>query len=137
MSRSVKGVSVDENRVASADVSEWLRPQDAPPPRGVKLLLRTTGDVAVIGTWSDVGAFTHWSPLPRLRRDPPPIATGYFGWALGTVRMTFLVEEYDDQRVMLRLKRGADVIAEVLYFHAEDAVADGADWLLTGVVPTS
>ena len=60
---------MDENRVATAYASEWLSPQEAQPPRGLKLLLRTEGGVAVIGLWNENGGFTHWAHLPKLRRE--------------------------------------------------------------------
>lgn len=43
----------------------WRNPALDAPPRGCKLLLLTTGGVAVIGLWSDDGGFVAWSPLPK------------------------------------------------------------------------
>jgi hypothetical protein len=60
---------VSENRVmpaASGDVY-WRDPDEHPPPRGVKLLLLTSGGVACFGEWSRASNFVAWSPLPKKR----------------------------------------------------------------------
>jgi hypothetical protein len=46
----------------------WRDPADEPPPRGVKLLILTSGGVAAIGDWVDDSNFVAWSPLPRKRK---------------------------------------------------------------------
>lgn len=38
---------------------------EASPPGGAKVLLLTTGGIAVFGTWSNDGRYQAWSPLPR------------------------------------------------------------------------
>ena len=43
----------------------WRKPEDERPPRGVKLLILTSGGVAVIGDWVDDSNFVAWSPLPK------------------------------------------------------------------------
>lgn len=60
---------MSENRnlpAASGDVY-WRDPSVEKPPRGVKLLILTSGGVAVFGEWTDGSNYTHWSPLPRKR----------------------------------------------------------------------
>lgn len=44
--------------------------EELPPSTGAKMLLRTIGDVAVIGCWYGAlgEAFTAWSPLPKSGR---------------------------------------------------------------------
>ena len=60
---------MSENRVmpaASGDV--WFRcPLAFQPPRGVKLLMLTSGGVAVQGDWMDGSNYVAWSPLPPKR----------------------------------------------------------------------
>lgn len=60
---------MSENRVVQAHSGEvyWRSPQDEPPPRGVKLLILTSGGVAVFGEWMTGSNFVAWSPLPRKR----------------------------------------------------------------------
>lgn len=60
---------MSENRVmpaASGDVY-WRDPEEHPPPRGVKLLILTSGGVACFGEWSRASNFVAWSPLPKKR----------------------------------------------------------------------
>ena len=45
----------------------WREPETEPPPRGVKLLILTSGNVAVFGDWMDDSNFVAWSPLPKRR----------------------------------------------------------------------
>lgn len=60
-----------ENNVMPAASGQvyWREPKDEPPPRGVKLLILTSGGVAVFGDWMDDSNFVAWSPLPRKRHD--------------------------------------------------------------------
>lgn len=57
----------NENKVMPALGGEarWRDPVKEPPPRGVKLLLRTSGGVAVIGDWRDDSNLVKWAPLPK------------------------------------------------------------------------
>ncbi len=59
-----------ENRNMSAASGEvyWRDPGEEPPPRGVKLLILTSGGVAVFGEWMTDSNFVAWSPLPRKRK---------------------------------------------------------------------
>ena len=57
-------------RAASGDVY-WRDPVAEVPPRGVKLLVLTSGGVAVIGDWTGDSNFVAWSPLPRKRVSKP------------------------------------------------------------------
>jgi len=58
---------MSENTFMPAKSGEayWRDPEKERPPRGVKLLLLTTGGVAVIGDWTDESNFVAWSPLPK------------------------------------------------------------------------
>lgn len=58
---------MSENKVLPAASGEvrYKDPAVEPPPRGVKLLILTSGGVAVFGEWSDKSNYTHWSPLPK------------------------------------------------------------------------
>lgn len=47
----------------------WRSPVTDPPPRGVKLLLLTSGGVACLGDWRDDSNLVAWSPLPRIRTE--------------------------------------------------------------------
>lgn len=47
----------------------WRDPADEPPPLGRKLLILTSGGVAVIGDWMNDSNFVAWSPLPRRRKE--------------------------------------------------------------------
>lgn len=47
----------------------WRDPEQEPPPRGSKLLVLTSGGVAVMGDWMDDSNFVAWSPLPRKRKN--------------------------------------------------------------------
>ncbi len=62
---------ISENKLmlaASGDVY-WRDPADETPPRGVKLLVLTSGGVAVISDWTEDSNFVAWSPLPRKRKQ--------------------------------------------------------------------
>ena len=54
-----------ENAVMPAATGEVFWRYEEPAPRGVKLLLLTSGGVAVIGEWSTNSNLVAWSPLPR------------------------------------------------------------------------
>ena len=41
---------------------------DHPPPRGVKLLLHTTGNSCTQGQWMDDSNLDGWLPLPKWRK---------------------------------------------------------------------
>jgi hypothetical protein len=60
-------MSENRNMPAASGVVYWREPQDEPPPRGVKLLILTSGGVAVFGDWMDDSNFVAWSPLPKRR----------------------------------------------------------------------
>lgn len=47
----------------------WRYPEWEPPPRGVKMLLLTSGGVACIGDWRDDSNLVAWSPLPKVYTD--------------------------------------------------------------------
>jgi arylamine N-acetyltransferase len=61
---------MSENRNMDAVSGEvyWRDPEDQPPPRGVKLLILTSGGVAVFGDWMTDSNFVAWSPLPKKRQ---------------------------------------------------------------------
>lgn len=58
---------MNENRNLPAASGEvyWRDPEDDPPPRGAKLLILTSGGVAVFGEWTNQSNFVAWSPLPK------------------------------------------------------------------------
>ena len=60
---------MNENKVMPAASGEvyWRDPEQEPPPRGRKLLILTSGGVAVFGDWMDDSNFVAWSPLPKKR----------------------------------------------------------------------
>lgn len=60
---------MNENRVmpAASGVVYWRDPGEDAPPRGVKLLLLTSGGVACFGEWRNDSNYVAWSPLPRKR----------------------------------------------------------------------
>lgn len=62
---------MSENHVmpAASGTVYWRCPVEHPPPRGVKLLLLTSGGVACLGGWSRDTNYVAWSPLPKVRRD--------------------------------------------------------------------
>lgn len=69
---------MSENRVLPAASGEvyYRDPDTDPPPMGVKLLVLTSGGVAIISDWRQDTNFVQWSPLPRKRlpallRSPP------------------------------------------------------------------
>ncbi len=66
-----------ENHVMKAFAGDvyFRTPQEEPPPRGVKLLILTSGGVCVIGDWRDDGGFWAWSPLPKKRRRGQDVQT--------------------------------------------------------------
>lgn len=59
-----------EKSVAVAEGFYWT-PVDDDTPHGVKVQLLTIGGVAIYGQYTELhkGAYTHWAPLPRRRRD--------------------------------------------------------------------
>jgi hypothetical protein len=58
-------MSDSANMPAKTGEAYWRKPEDERPPRGVKLLILTSGGVAVIGDWRDNAGFVAWSPLPK------------------------------------------------------------------------
>jgi hypothetical protein len=50
---------------AVAGTVYWRDPVVEPPPRGVKLLVLTSGGVTVIGDWVTNSNFVAWSPMPK------------------------------------------------------------------------
>ena len=53
------------NMPAAAGQVYFRDPASDPPPRGVKLLILTTGGVTVVGDWSDKSNYAAWSPMPK------------------------------------------------------------------------
>lgn len=49
---------------ALSGMTRFLLPDESPPPRGVKLLLLTSGNVAVVGDWRTDSNLIAWHPLP-------------------------------------------------------------------------
>jgi len=72
-------------RVATARVSEWLDPEDEPPPKGTKLMLLTKYGIAVFGHWMDGMDLVAWSPMPKVTsqkiRDRMDLS-----WGTGTTK---------------------------------------------------
>jgi hypothetical protein len=62
-------VSENVNMPAAAGQVYWRYPEYQPPPRGVKLLLLTSGGVACLGDWREDSNLVAWSPLPRIKTD--------------------------------------------------------------------
>lgn len=62
-------MSENRNMTAASGEVYWRDPTDEPPPRGVKLLILTSGGVAVMGDWVTDSNFVAWSPLPRKRKN--------------------------------------------------------------------
>ena len=62
-------MSENPNMPAVSGEVYWRDPEHEPPPRGSKLLVLTSGGVAVIGDWVDDSNFVAWSPLPRKRKN--------------------------------------------------------------------
>lgn len=60
-------MSENRNMDAASGQVYWREPKDEPPPRGVKLLLLTSGGVACFGDWMEDSNFVAWSPLPKKR----------------------------------------------------------------------
>jgi hypothetical protein len=62
---------MSENRVmpARSGTVYWREPKDEPPPKGVKLLILTSGGVTVIGDWMSDSNFVAWSPMPKRKKD--------------------------------------------------------------------
>ena len=58
------------NMPAAAGTVYWRDPAIDAPPRGVKLLILTTGEVTVIGDWSEKSNYRAWSPMPKKRKQP-------------------------------------------------------------------
>jgi len=58
---------MSENRIMPAATGDatYRDPIADPPPRGVKLLLLTSGGVAVLGDWRDDSNLVAWAPLPK------------------------------------------------------------------------
>ena len=61
-------MSENTNMGAASGEVYWRDPEQEPPPRGSKLLILTSGGVAVIGDWIDDSNFVAWSPLPKKPR---------------------------------------------------------------------
>jgi len=60
-------MSENRNMPAASGEVYWRDPEQEPPPRGRKLLILTSGGVAVFGDWMDDSNFVAWSPLPKKR----------------------------------------------------------------------
>ncbi|MEN9806183.1 MAG: hypothetical protein RL756_691 [Pseudomonadota bacterium] len=58
---------------AASGPTGYRWPDEHPPPRGTKLLIYTSGGVAIISDWSDNSNHVAWSPLPAkpVRRGEP------------------------------------------------------------------
>jgi hypothetical protein len=58
---------------SSPETDRFLWPDECPPPRGVKLLIYTSGGVSIVSDWSDESNHIAWRPLPRkpVRRGEP------------------------------------------------------------------
>lgn len=63
-------MSENRNMPAASGQVYWREPAVEPPPRGSKLLILTSGGVAIFGEWMDDSNFTAWSPLPKKRQTP-------------------------------------------------------------------
>lgn len=50
---------------AAAGTVYWRDPAIDAPPQGSKLLLLTSGGVAVVGQWMSDSNMVAWSPLPK------------------------------------------------------------------------
>ena len=70
------GRQVSENvvlpAVAGTDVG-WRNPAVEPPPLGVRMLLFTSGGVAVTGSWESDSNLVAWAPYPK---RPPGLTQG-------------------------------------------------------------
>lgn len=58
-------MSDSQNMPAVAGTVYFRDPAEQPPPRGVKLLLLTSGGVTVIGDWTTDSNLVAWSPMPK------------------------------------------------------------------------
>jgi hypothetical protein len=58
---------------SSPETDRFLWPDEYVPPRGVKLLIYTSGGVSIVSDWSDESNHIAWRPLPRKpqRRGEP------------------------------------------------------------------
>jgi hypothetical protein len=67
-------MKADKDYVAAPPGEVYWR-REVCPHRGKRVLLRTIGDVAIIGHWyGDLGQYlTAWSPLPKDGMPPPDI----------------------------------------------------------------
>ena len=56
-----------ENKLmpAMSGVTRFRFADEVPPPRGVKLLIYTTGGVSIVSDWSDESNHLAWAPLPH------------------------------------------------------------------------
>jgi hypothetical protein len=61
-------MSENKNMPAASGEVYWRDPATEIPPRGSKLLILTSGGVAVVGDWIDDSNFVAWSPLPKRPR---------------------------------------------------------------------
>lgn len=77
---------MSENTFMSAASGEvyWRDPGSEPPPRGVKMLILTSGGVAIIGDWNDDSNFVAWSPLPKKRQHRPDARHAWPSGAAGS-----------------------------------------------------
>lgn len=49
----------------------WIPIAEQQPPLGTKvLLINSAAGVALLGAYQRDSFWTHWSPLPRFRKDP-------------------------------------------------------------------
>jgi hypothetical protein len=63
-----------ENRLMPAASGEcyWRDPKAERPPLAVKMLLLTSGGVAILGSWSWNSNLVAWAPLPRRHQAGVP-----------------------------------------------------------------
>lgn len=74
-------MSENANMPAAADTAvNWRNPATDPPPLGVKLLLMTSGGVAILGGWAEGSNLVAWSPLPRRPAGLVQLLGGFYGW---------------------------------------------------------
>lgn len=60
-------MSDSQNMPAISGEVFWRNPDEEKPPRGVKLLMLTSGGVTVIGDWVTNSNLVAWSPMPKKR----------------------------------------------------------------------